>query len=183
MKHTDTLRLVLTALLAALICSATMFFRVPSPIGGYLHLGDGFVLLAAFLLGPFNGALAAGMGSMLADLLAGYPMYAAGTLVIKGLTALLAGAAHRALLGKAGRPDQPGSSISAMLVAGVAGELFMVAGYFAYSALCLGYGVGALAELPGNLCQAAAGVVFSTVLTPALFRHPEIRKLLHDSLH
>lgn len=172
MRNTPTLRMVLTALIAALVCAATMFFRVPSPIGGYVNLGDGFVLLGAFLLGPLNGALAAGVGSMLADLLSGYPMYAAGTLVIKALTALLAGALHLKLQNRANH------LILVLLPAGIAGELVMAAGYFVYSALCLGLGMGALAALPGNLCQGAAGIVLSMVLTPALLRRPEISKLL-----
>ena len=58
------------------------------------------------------------------------------------------------------------------------GELVMAAGYFVYSALFLGYGAGALVEVPGNLCQGAAGVVLSMALTPILLRQPGIHRLL-----
>ena len=60
MQGSSTFRTVLTALFAALICVATMFIRVPSPVSGYINLGDGFVLLSAFLLGPSLGTAAAG---------------------------------------------------------------------------------------------------------------------------
>ena len=83
---------VLCAMLAALCCLATLVLQIPSPIGGYLNLGDGFVLASAFLLGPWYGALAAGIGSALADLLGGYVQYVPGTFVIKALMAAAAGA-------------------------------------------------------------------------------------------
>ena len=169
MKGVSTLRLVLTALFAALTCVATMFIRFPSPISGYLNLGDGFALLSAFLLGPAYGGAAAGLGSMLADLLAGYPMYAAGTLVIKGLMALAAGALWRRL---------GGSGPKALLPSALCGELLMAGGYFLYSALVLGYGPAAAAEIPGNLCQGAAGIAISALLTPALLGSHEIREML-----
>lgn len=172
MKRISTLRVVMTALFASLTCVATMVLRVPSPVGGYLNLGDGCALLGAYLLGPAGGALAAGMGSMLADLLAGYPMYAAGTLAIKGASALTAGALLKRLAG--GQAPRVG----ALAAAGVCGEMVMAAGYFAYAALALGYGAAAAAEIPGNLGQGAAGVIVSTLLTPMLLRSREVREVL-----
>ena len=61
-------KLVLAALLAALTAVATMIIRIPTPTQGYIHLGDGMVLICGILLGPGLGALAAGIGSMMADL-------------------------------------------------------------------------------------------------------------------
>ena len=169
MKGTSTFRLTLTALFAALACVTTMFIRMPSPLGGYVNLGDGFVLLAGFLLGPIWGGVAAGLGSMLADLLAGYPMYAAGTLIIKGLVALTAGMIFQ----KLGR-----DGLKAIIPAALCGELLMVAGYFVFSALCLGYGLGAVATIPGDIGQGVAGIAVSALLTPALMRSHEIREML-----
>ena len=62
-------KLVLAALLAALTAVATMIIRIPTPTQGYIHLGDGMVLICGILLGPGLGALAAGIGSMMADLI------------------------------------------------------------------------------------------------------------------
>ena len=45
-------KLVLAALLAALVCVATMVVQIPSPMQGYVNLGDCFVLLSGWLLGP-----------------------------------------------------------------------------------------------------------------------------------
>ena len=172
MKRDSTFSVVLTALFAALVCVATMFIRIPSPTSGYLNLGDGIVLLSAFLLGPVYGTLAAGIGSMLADVLSGYPAWAPGTLAVKALAALLAGAVFRRM------GDARGLSLRAAL-AGACGEAIMVLGYFAYSACFLGYGLGAAAEVPGNLAQGAAGIAAACVLTPALLKSREVREMLN----
>ena len=171
MKNTSTFRVVLTALFAALVCVATMTIRIPSPTGGYLNLGDGIVLLSAFLLGPVYGTLAAGVGSMLADLLSGYPASAPGTLAVKALTALLAARLYRRAF--------PGrGTIVCIVIAGICGELVMALGYFAYTGVVLGYGLAAAAEIPGNLAQGAAGVVVAALLTPALLGSREIREMV-----
>lgn len=167
MKASSTFRIVITALFAALVCVATMFIRIPSPTGGYLNLGDGIVLLSAFLLGPVYGTVAAGVGSMLADLLAGYPAYAPGTLIVKALTAVTAAAICRKHQGRGG-----------LIVSGMCGEVLMALGYFAYSGLCLSYGLGAAAEIPGNLAQGAAGIAVAAFLTPALMNSHEIREMV-----
>ena len=64
----NTKKLVVTALMAALTCIATMIIKIPTPTFGYIHLGDGFVLLSGIILGPVSGAFAAGIGSMFADI-------------------------------------------------------------------------------------------------------------------
>ena len=88
-----TKKIVFAAMFAALACVATMLVKIPSPLKGYINLGDCMVLAAGFLLSPLYGFLAAGLGSALADLFAGYATYAVATFLIKGLMALIAFAA------------------------------------------------------------------------------------------
>ena len=90
-------KLVVSALMAALTYVATMVVQIPSPMNGYVNLGDCFVLLSGWLLGPWYGGAAAGIGSMLTDLLSGYGYYAPGTFVIKGLDALVAALIFKAM--------------------------------------------------------------------------------------
>lgn len=135
--------MVTAAVLAALSCVATMVVQIPSPMNGYVNLGDCFVLLSGWLLGPWWGAAAGGIGSMLADLLLGYGHYAPGTLIIKGAMALVA-----ALIFKAFKKNTAGA-----LVGGVAAEVVMVAGYFGYAALLLGKGIGTAAASPAIWCR------------------------------
>jgi uncharacterized membrane protein len=161
-----TKTIVLTALLAALACVATMVIPIPSPTGGYLNPGDAVVLLGAYLLGPLYGAVAAGVGSMLADLLAGYALYAPATLVIKAAMALLAALLYRRLK----------RSTGGVLLCGFVGELPMVAGYWLYDAFLLHSFSGSLAGVPSNLAQAAFGIAASTLLALALRKSAYVRR-------
>ena len=145
-------KLVMAALFAALTTVMTMVIQVPSPMQGYVNLGDCGVLLSAWVLGPAWGGAAAGIGSMLADLLSGYAHYAPGTLVIKALDAMAAALIVKAL----------GRKPYAYVVGGVVGELIMVAGYFGYACLLLGKGIGAAASIPGNLVQGAICLLYTS---------------------
>ena len=95
-------KLVLAALFAALCTVMTMVVQVPSPMQGYVNLGDCAVLLSAWVLGPWYGGAAAGLGSMLADLLS-YPHYAPGTLVIKFTMAVAAAYIFEAMRERSGK--------------------------------------------------------------------------------
>lgn len=174
MNTKSTFRIVLTALFAALTCVATMFIHIPTPTAGYVHLGDGFVLLSAFLLGPVHGMISAGIGSMLADILSGYPSYAVGTLIIKGLVALVAGLIYRTF----NKEENLSRQVIRIVSASICGEIIMVLGYFSYSGIFLGYGLGAVAEIPGNLGQGAFGIIISAILTPVLLKSNDIREML-----
>lgn len=60
---TATQKIVIASQFATLICVATMLIKVPSPFKGYLNLGDGIVLLAAWILPLPYGMIAVGLGS------------------------------------------------------------------------------------------------------------------------
>ena len=156
--------IVTTALLAAMACVATMVIKVPSPTQGYMNLGDTIVLLAAYLLGPVYGAIAGGVGSALADLLSGYPIYVPATLVIKAVMALAAALLYRAMAKKTG----------ALVVCGIVAEAIMVVGYFVYEGFLYGFAESATG-IPSNLVQAAFGLVLSTLLTLALRQNKQVR--------
>ena len=154
MENQKVRKLVLSALMAALVYVATSIIQIPSPVNGYVNLGDCFVLLSGWLLGPWYGAAAAGIGSMLVDLLSGYGHYVPGTLIIKGLMALVGALIFKAF----------GKSSVGALISGLVSEIIMVAGYFGYAALLLGKGIGAAASVPGNLVQGAVGLIAGFLL-------------------
>ena len=108
---TNTKKLILTALFAALSCIATMSIRIPTPgTGGYIHPGDAIVILSGVLLGPVYGFLAAGIGSCMSDLLGGYLVYAPVTFLIKGLVAAFSALAYRKIA-KSGKYAYAGLSL------------------------------------------------------------------------
>src|SRR4030065_1632436 len=76
--------LALTAISTALVCVATIAFSFYVPqTRGFFNIGETMVFTTAILFGPVIGAFAGGVGSMLADILLGYPHYAPATLIIK----------------------------------------------------------------------------------------------------
>ena len=81
-----------TAVFTAFVAAATSVFSVTIPAtNGYYNVGEIMVYTSALLMGPYVGAFAGGVGSMISDLSLGYPYYAPGTLLIKGLEGLLVG--------------------------------------------------------------------------------------------
>ncbi|MBQ3935440.1 MAG: ECF transporter S component, partial [Ruminococcus sp.] len=59
-KNDKIIILVLAGLFAAIITVSTMMIRIPTPTKGYINLGDCFVNIAGWLLGPLYGGAAAG---------------------------------------------------------------------------------------------------------------------------
>lgn len=88
-SHQRVVYLTTTALFAALVCITTAYiFHIPVGInGGYVHVGDALIYLAAAVL-PMPYAMAAGaIGGAFADLLTA-PVWTLATFVIKMLIAL-----------------------------------------------------------------------------------------------
>ena len=81
-----------TAVFTAFVAAATSVFSVTIPAtNGYFNVGEIMVYTSALLMGPYVGAFAGGVGSMISDLSLGYPYYAPGTLVIKGVEGFVVG--------------------------------------------------------------------------------------------
>jgi uncharacterized membrane protein len=138
-------KLTYGGLIGALVFLGTYILAFPIP-NGYLNLGDGFILISAVILGPF-AAVPAAIGSILADISAGYAMYVPFTFVIKGLVAYVP-----ALLLK-------GKKITwkTLVLPFAAAELIMVAGYFVADTIL--WDLGGIAALPFNLLQGLFGLL------------------------
>ncbi len=158
-RKMDPLGLALGGLLAALVFVATAFLKLPFPMtNGYVHLGDGFALLGAAMLG-WVAVPAAGLGSLLADLMLGFAPYALPSFFIKAGMAAVAVRAMR----------HQKHWLRGLLL--LAAEALMVAGYFLTEWLLLGVGLaGAWASVPGNALQGISGVVVALALLPVLKR-------------
>lgn len=76
----------LLAFYTGLVAVSTFIFTVYVPATrGYFNIGESAVYLVALLAGPYVGAFAGGVGSMIADIILGYIFFAPATLVIKGV--------------------------------------------------------------------------------------------------
>lgn len=168
MKNT-TQKIVISSLFAALICVATMLIKIPSPLKGYINLGDGIVLLAAWVLPLPYGIVAAGLGSALADLFSGYVVYAPATFVIKALMAVAAYFCYK-LFSKKAKPTM------SRILSGILAEIVMILGYFLFEGVLYGF-VPSLVNIPANAVQAVAGIIIGVVLI-TVFEKQNIIKLL-----
>lgn len=157
-------KVILAAVLTALICVGTMVIQIPMPLtNGYVNLGDCFIILAAWALGGPWSVAAAGIGSAMADLLTGYAHYAPGTLIIKALMAFIYLLLYKAVSGKKDR------AVIGTIVGGIGAELVMIVGYFFYAWLLLGKSFeGASGSIPGNLIQGVFGIVCGVLMVTAL---------------
>ena len=156
MNNSKTKKLVMASLLAALCCVATMIIKIPSPLKGYLNLGDCVVLLSGWLLSPAYGFAAAGVGSALADIFSGYVAYAPATFVIKGLMALVAYYGFKILINKTG-------NLPSRIVSGIGAETIMVSGYFVFEGFLYGF-IPSIVNIPANALQGIAGIVIGVIL-------------------
>ncbi|MCK9251308.1 MAG: ECF transporter S component [Clostridiales bacterium] len=143
-------------ILSAVILLATWVIKFPIPGGyGYINFGDGAIFAAAVVLGPF-AAICAAIGSVFADLLAGFPQYMIPTLIIKGLMGLVAGVVLRRRKSLA----WPGQLLLFALC-----EIIMVGGYFVAEILL--YGIAAASgTLIFNTLQGLAGIATGLAIVP-----------------
>ncbi|MBP3458359.1 MAG: ECF transporter S component [Lachnospiraceae bacterium] len=165
-----TMKIVLAGLFAALTCVATMIIRIPT-FKGYVHIGDCMVIASGIILGPVVGGLAAGIGSMLADLLGGYYVFSVATFVIKFLAALAAGFTFTAFQKLFKKYNLPGT-----ILAGLASEIVVVSGYFLFEIFYEGF-AAAVAEIFPNCVQGITGLILAAALTPILLKIPMIRDI------
>ncbi|MBQ8782785.1 MAG: ECF transporter S component [Clostridia bacterium] len=166
---TTTQKIVISSLFAALICVATMLIKIPSPLKGYINLGDGIVLLAAWILPLPYGLVASGLGSALADILSGYVAYAPATFVIKALMAVVAYSFYKLFTKKA-------KSTVSRVFSGTLAEIVMILGYFLFEGIMYGF-APSLVNIPANAVQGVAGIVIGVVLIK-FFEKQNIIKLL-----
>ncbi len=149
-----TKKIVLSSLLAALVCVATMLIKVPSPLKGYVNLGDCVVLLSGWVLSPVFAFLTAGVGSALADIFSGYIVYAPVTFLIKGIMALICCFAVKAIKKK---------PLAVQIASGIIAEIVMIGGYYIFEGFMYGF-VASAVNIPANAVQGAFGIVLGVML-------------------
>jgi uncharacterized membrane protein len=117
---TPTIRLAITAVFTSLVAVATMVFSIYVPTTkGFFNIGETMVYITALLFGPLIGSFAGGVGSMVADILLGYPYYAPATLVIKACEGGIVGFLGRKRLKFSSKLQWKAFTFTVGLVAGV----------------------------------------------------------------
>ncbi len=162
---TNPRTLATTAVMTALVLGLTLIHIAPTPIGGYIHLGDIAINFAALAFGPLAGLIAGGLGAALADVISGYAVFAPLTFVAHGLQGLLVGWITA-------RRVTPATAALAVL----AGSAAVVGGYFIGASLFFGGPAYALTEVPWNLVQVAVGALGAGVYAAAARAYPRLRR-------
>lgn len=172
----DARMIAATGVMIGVIFVMTRYITFTIGPGGYLHLGDIGIYVAAFLFGPLVAFIAGASGTALADLSFGYGAWAPGTFVIHGLQAFVAGViAWR-------------RGMTPMVIAGIVGGAIVVVGYFVYQWAMVSAGsldadegetafATAANYLTANMFQVFVGIAVAIPLVIAVRQaYPPIRR-------
>lgn len=191
--QTDTRRLTMAAMFAALCYVGFAYLRIDIPVGmekTAFHLGNVFCVLGALFLGGLWGGMAGAVGLTIADLTSGYVTSAPKTFLLKLGIGLFSGlVAHRVFHLSREKSHRRGSlPLGAALSAGAGMAFNVVAdplvGYF-YKTYILGIPqqaaqiwvkIGAMT----TLVNAVVAVILSTMLYLALRPPLEKSRLLPE---
>ena len=166
-NHSATLRLCLTGVMAAL-CFVSNYIRIPL-LDSQVHIGNALCVLCGFLFGPATGFLAAGIGNLLYDLMAGYGYECLITFVSKGAIALVSGAIASGAVEMTGR-DHRRCLLGAILGAATYVALYMLK-TFIFGLTVNGLTMEAtLLKMAAKLPASAINAVFAAVVTPVFWQ-------------
>ena len=144
--------LVKTALFAAIIFAVTGFLpRIPiaGGAGGYIHLGDVIIYVAASVLPIPYAYIAGAIGAGLADAMTGFIVWTPATFIIKALMAMMFVSKSDKIINA--------RNMFAVIPAG----LICVGGYYLYEVILTFSFTVPLVSIPFNLIQAGlSGVIY-----------------------
>lgn len=152
-----------TALMTAIIFIMTYVPKIPFPFG-YAHLGDAMIFVAALFFPRRQAALAAGVGSALADFIGGYPVWMVATFIIKYLMV--------EVVFWIVRPDQHQLHVlSARAILAIAAScVWMIVTYALAGAIIYGSPAAGTAMLPGLISKGVANAIIAYVIAIGLER-------------
>ena len=171
-SRNKTFRICFIGLMAAIVFVVN-YLRIPF-MGTQLHMTNALCVLCGLLFGPGAGFLAAGIGSGLYDIVAGWGAECIITFINKGAIAAVAGL----IAYSAARKDNAtGVDHARIIIGSVLGALTYVALYmlktFVFGQLVDGLTLDAvtakmLTKLPGSLMNAAFAFIVAPILLGAV---------------
>jgi uncharacterized membrane protein len=152
----DPKEIAVVAVFSALtaVLTGTTGLALPSPTGGYTHVGDTAIYVAALLFGAKVGGLVGVIGPVTADLFVGYPRWFV-TVLAHGTQGYIAG------LGK-GR-----GIISQVLLLAISG-LIMSTCYFFVNIFIKGYPIALISYARDLFGQSLVSIILGLILTKAV---------------
>ena len=165
MTRVSTRELTLTAVMSAFVFIATFVPKIPIPLG-YAHLGDAAIFIIVVMFGRKVGILSGCFGSMLADLIGGFPIWIGPTLIIKWLMAETFSSIAK--LDENFNYYSP-RTIAALILAGIV----MTIGYTLIGALLYDSLEAGLSSAPGLLIEGLVNAVAAVFIGTAMLRHKQ----------
>ena len=167
MKKNHLKLMCISGIFAAVVFVVTAYLHVPT-YNGYVHFGDGFIFIAACILPMPYSVIVGVVGAMLADLLTGYAMWAPGSMIIKGVLALLFTCKAKRII--------TGRNLIMLIPAAV----ISAGGYYLYESLITGNFVSSLMGIPGSTVQAVASSIVFVVMGGIMDKYNLRKKMLGD---
>ena len=151
------LKITLTAIFATLITIMTAYIcHIPVPAsGGYIHIGDSMIYLAASVLSKPYAMFAAAIGGAMADLLTA-PMWAIPTFIIKALIVIPFTKKGTKILCK--------KNIIATIIA----YLISSTGYYLANKFLFGSGIAYLTSIGSSFIQSGGSAIVYILMASAL---------------
>lgn len=169
MRNEKVKNMVITAMLIALVYLATNInIRLPISItgGGLVHLGMAMSIFAAIVFGKIKGAISAGIGMTLFDILSDYFLWAPFTLVISILIGYTVGAI-------ASRKN----NILFYIIAVFAASIIKVSGYYITEVILYHSFISPINSIPGNIMQMIVGGLVAVPLAVIIKKHPAFKEI------
>lgn len=157
----------ISGIFSALVFVVTAYLHIPT-YNGYVHCGDGFIFLAACILPMPYSIIVGVLGAMLADLLTGFAIWAPGSMIIKGLLALIFSCRSKKIV------------TTRSLIMLLPAALISTAGYYLYEVLITGSFAASLAGIPGSIIQAVASSIVFVAAGVAMDKYNVKKKMLED---
>jgi len=151
-----TMQIANSAVLSALTAVVTGIAFVPSPTGGYTHLGDTIIFMAALLFGSKVGGLTGAIGSIAADLWVGYPRWFV-SIPAHGFEGLIAGLGRR-------------RSVAIQIVSCVLGGVVMASTYFYVNIFIKGWAPAIISYARDLFGQAVVSIILGIILVRTIRR-------------
>ncbi len=168
MKKSKIRLMCATGVFTALVYVVTAYLLHIPTDNGYIHIGDGFIYLAACMLpAPYAMFVGAG-GALLADVLTGAAVWAPASVLIKAVTALLFSRKGKSIISL--------RNVLALLPA----TAICAGGYYLYEALIYANFISPLAGIPASLIQSAASAAVFVAAGLAIDKMNLKQKLLGE---
>lgn len=156
-SSSSTRTMVMAALWAAVVFCMTMFPKVPIPLG-YMNLGTTTIFISIFFLKKREACISAALGSCLADLIGGFPVWIVPTIIVKFAIAWAVYTAVKAIYSDGER------FWLSVLVAFICGSVISVIGYTVCGIFLFGGLEASLQQVPGLSIEGVMSSIIALVL-------------------